>query len=265
MDWGFTNRMSKLFKEDGHCFYLAMDHGYFLGPTHRLENVGQTLLPLAEYVDAVFVPRGSLRYSIPPTTHLPIILRTSGGQSIASDDLTNENVTISINEILRLNASAVGYSVYLGSPNEHQTLMGLYDLINVCRPYDIPVMAVTAVGRELDQKQQTRFLAMACRICAEAGADVVKTYYCEDFEKVVEGCPVPVVIAGGPKTDSQLEVFKFVYDGIQRGASGVNLGRNIWQDGNPPGMAAALRAVIHEEATPQEAFDLYKSIKSEAK
>jgi putative autoinducer-2 (AI-2) aldolase len=265
MDWGFTNRMSKLIKEDGHCFYLAMDHGYFLGPTHCLENVGETLAPLAQYADAVFVPRGSLRYSVPAKTHLPIILRVSGGQSIASDDLTNEDVTISIDDIIRLNASAVGYSVYLGSPNEHQTLMGLYDLINMCRPYDIPVMAVTAVGRELDQKQQTRFLSMACRICAEAGADVVKTYYCEDFEKVVEGCPVPVVIAGGPKTDSQLEVLQFVHDGMQRGAAGVNLGRNIWQDACPPGMAAALKAVIHEEATPKDAYDLYETMKSKAK
>lgn len=265
MDWGFTNRMSKLIKKDGHCFYLAMDHGYFLGPTHRLEDVGTTLEPLAEYADAVFVPRGSLRYSVPADIELPIILRVSAGQSIASDDLSNEDVSISIDDIIRLNASAVGYSVYLGSPNEHQTLMGLYDLINACRPFDIPVMAVTAVGRELDQKQQTRFLSMACRICAEAGADVVKTYYCEDFEKVVEGCPVPVVIAGGPKTDSQLDVFKFVYDGMQRGAAGVNLGRNIWQDEFPTGMAAALRAVVHEEAKPAEAFDLYQSMKAEAK
>jgi 3-hydroxy-5-phosphonooxypentane-2,4-dione thiolase len=117
----------------------------------------------------------------------------------------------------------------------------------------------------LDQKQQTRFLSMACRICAEAGADVVKTYYCDDFEKIVEGCPVPVVIAGGPKTDSQLKVLEFVYDGMQRGAAGVNLGRNIWQDPFPVGMAAALQAVIHEEATPSDAFDLYKSMKEKAK
>jgi 3-hydroxy-5-phosphonooxypentane-2,4-dione thiolase len=265
MDWGFTNRMSKLIKEDGHCFYLAMDHGYFLGATHCLENVGETLEPLAQYADAVFVPRGSLRYTIPPNTDLPIILRVSGGQSIASDDLSNEEMTISIEDIIRLNASAVGYSVYLGSEHEHQTLMGLYELINACRPFDIPVMAVTAVGRELGQRKETRFLTMACRVCAEAGADVVKTYYCEDFEKVVEGCPVPVVIAGGPKTDSQLEVLEFVHDGMQRGAAGVNLGRNIWQDAYPPGMAAALRAVIHEEATPKDAFDLYQSMKSKAK
>ncbi len=265
MNWGFENRMSKLFKPDGHCFYLAMDHGYFLGATHSLENVGKTFEPLAPYCDAVFVPRGSLRNTIPPTTNVPIILRVSGGQSIASDDLTNEEWTVSIDEILRLNVSAVGYSVYLGSQHEHQTLMGLNKLVNACAPYGIPVMAVTAVGRELAQKKETRFLTMACRVCAEAGADVVKTYYCENFEEIVEGCPVPVVIAGGPKTDSQLEVLEFVHDGMQRGSAGVNLGRNIWQDACPTGMARALQAVIHEEATPKDAYDIYLSMKSKAK
>ncbi len=259
MDWGMSNRMSKLFGEDGNCFYLAMDHGYFQGPTHGLEKPAKTLEPLTPYVDAVFVPRGSLRAAIPPTIKNSIILRVSGGNSMVGENLSNEDVVLDIDEILRLNVSAVGYSAYIGSPYEHQTLMGLNHLVNICRPYGIPVMAVTAVGRELDQKQETRFLSLACRICAEAGADVVKTYYTHEFEKVVEGCPVPVVIAGGPKTDKQLEVLSFVYDGMQRGARGVNLGRNIWQDGKPAAMARALQAVIHEEATPEAAYELYKN------
>ncbi len=260
MDWGMTNRMSKLFGEDGNCFYLAMDHGYFQGPTHGLEKPAQTLAPLSPFVDALFVPRGSLRAAIPPTVKNAIILRVSGGNSMVGDNLANEDLAVSIDEILRLNVSAVGYSAYVGSTYEHQTLMGLNQLVNICRPYGIPVMAVTAVGRELDQKQETRFLSLACRICAEAGADVVKTYYTHDFEKVVEGCPVPVVIAGGPKTDNQLDVLKFVHDGMQRGARGVNLGRNIWQDAKPAGMARALQAIIHEKATPEAALELYKSM-----
>jgi putative autoinducer-2 (AI-2) aldolase len=140
--------------------------------------------------------------------------------------------------------------------------MGLNKLVDACAPYGIPVMAVTAVGREMDQKKEARFLSMACRVCAEAGADVVKTYFCNDFEKVVNGCPVPVVIAGGPKTDSELEVLKFVYDGMQKGAIGVNLGRNIWQNVCPRGMARALKAVIHEKATPKEAFELFEHMKN---
>jgi putative autoinducer-2 (AI-2) aldolase len=261
MSWGLSNRMSKLFGPDGNCFYLAMDHGYFQGPTHGLEKPSETLAPLTPYVDAVFVPRGTLRAAIDPAIKNSIILRVSGGNSMVGDDLANEEVTVSIDEILRLNASAVGYSAYIGSKYEHQTLLGLNNLVNMCAPYDIPVMAVTAVGREMDQKKETRFLALACRICAEAGAHVVKTYYTEDFEKVVEGCPVPVVIAGGPKTDNPLDVLKFVHDGMQRGARGVNLGRNIWQDANPAGMARALQAVIHEKAAPEEAFELYRTFK----
>ncbi|MGD0707017.1 MAG: 3-hydroxy-5-phosphonooxypentane-2,4-dione thiolase [Anaerolineaceae bacterium] len=262
MDWGFNNRLSKLILEDGHCFYLAMDHGYFQGPTHGLEQVERAFEPLQEFVDAVFVPRGSLRHSIKPNTKTPIILRVSGGNSIISKDLSNEEVSVGIDEILRLNVSAVGYSVYIGSEYEHQTLMGLNKLVDACAPYGIPVMAVTAVGREMDQKKEARFLSMACRVCAEAGADVVKTYFCNDFEKVVNGCPVPVVIAGGPKTDSELEVLKFVYDGMQKGAIGVNLGRNIWQNVCPRGMARALKAVIHEKATPKEAFELFEHMKN---
>lgn len=260
MNWGMQNRMSKLFQEDGNCFYLAMDHGYFQGPTHGLEKPAQTLAPLTDYVDAIFVPRGSLRAAINPRVKNGVILRVSGGNSMVGEDLANEDLTVSVDEILRLNVSAVGYSAYIGSKFEHQTLLGLNKLVNMCAPYDIPVMAVTAVGRELSQKQETRFLALACRICAEAGAHVVKTYYAENFEKIVDGCPVPVVIAGGPKTDSQIEVLEFVYDGIQRGARGVNLGRNIWQDKKPAAMARALQAVIHEKATPQQAYELYQSM-----
>lgn len=176
-------------------------------------------------------------------------------------DLANEEVTVSVEEIIRMNASAVGISVYIGSAFEHQTLMALAKLVNDCQPYNIPVMAVTAVGRELATKLEARYLALACRICAEMGASVVKTYYCDNFENVTHSCPVPVVIAGGPKTDSELEVLEFVYDGMQKGAIGVNLGRNIWQNDHPVAMAKALRAVIHENAVPKEAHGIYLSSK----
>lgn len=259
MDWGMSNRLSKTIKSDGHCFYLAIDHGYFQGPTHCLEAPGKVAHLLAPYVDALFVTRGVLRSCIQPDVTPAIILRVSGGTSMAGNDLANEGVTTSIDEILRLNVAAVGISVFIGTEYERQTLLGLTQLVNECTPYGIPVMAVTAVGRELEQKKESRYLAMACRICAELGASVVKTYYCENFEKVAQGCPVPVVIAGGPKTDSELEVLEFVHDGMQRGAIGVNLGRNIWQNPQPVAMARALRAIIHEGATPQGAYDLFRT------
>ncbi len=259
MDWGMANRLSKTIKSDGRCFYLAMDHGYFQGPTHCLEKPGEAAKPLLAYVDAVFMTRGTLRAAMDPAMDTPVILRVSGGNSMVGGDLANEEVTVSIEEIIRMNAAAVGISVYIGSSFEHQTLMSLAKLVNECSAYNIPVMAVTAVGRELGNKLEARYLGLACRICAEFGASVVKTYYCESFEKVTEGCPVPVVIAGGPKTDSELEVLKFVHDGIQRGAIGVNLGRNIWQNPRPVAMAKALRAVIHEKATPEEGYEVFQT------
>jgi 3-hydroxy-5-phosphonooxypentane-2,4-dione thiolase len=260
MNWGMANRLSKTIKPDGHCFYLAMDHGYFQGPTHCLEKPAEAAEKLLQYVDAVFMTRGVMRAVMNPAMSPALILRVSGGNSMVGQDLANEELTISIDEIIRMNASAVGFSVYIGSAYEHQTLMSLSKLINECSAYGIPVMAVTAVGRETE-KMEARYLALACRICAELGASVVKTYYCDDFYKVIEGCPVPVVIAGGPKTDSDLEVFEFVYNGMQQGAIGVNLGRNIWQNNCPEGMARGLQAIIHENAKPDEAFEILQGMR----
>ncbi len=258
MDWGKANRMSKVIKSDGKCFYLAMDHGYFQGPTSKLEHVGKAAVPLLEFVDALFVTRGVLRSQIPSECEKPIILRVSGGTSMTGNDLSNEGLTTSIDEIIRLNAAAVGISVFVGSDYEHDSILNLAKLVNQCEPYGIPVMAVTAVGREMD-KREARYLAMACRICAEMGASVVKTYYCDNFEKVAQGCPVPVVIAGGPKTENDFEVLDFVYKGLQGGAVGVNLGRNIWQNEQPRAMAHALQLIIHQGYTPKEAFKEYET------
>jgi len=206
------------------------------------------------------MPRGSVRFSLNPKMETPLILRVSGGNSVVGDDLANEEVSVSTREIIRLNAAAVGISVYVGSKYEHQTIMALSKLVDECSDYGIPVMAVTAVGRE-EEKKSARYLALASRVCAEQGAAVVKTYYCEDFEKVVEVCPVPVVIACGPRTENDLEVIQFVYDGIQKGAIGVNLGRNIWQNESPEGMARALQMVIHENASPKEAFEVFEEMR----
>ena len=262
MEWGMKNRLSSLIQKDGHALFLPIDHGYFQGPTRKLEKPGETTKPLLPYCDALFVTRGVLRNCIDPNNTKPIILRVSGGTSMAREDLANEAITTSIKEVLRLNATAIGLSIFVGSKYEHQTLLNLASLVNEAEEYGIPVMAVTAVGREMD-KRTARYLALCCRIAAELGARIVKTYWCENFEKVVEGCPVPVVIAGGPKVDSELEVFEFVYDGMQKGAIGVNLGRNVWQNGHPVAMIRALRSVVHQEATPREANDLYHNLKEE--
>ena len=262
MDWGKKNRLSRLIQKDGHCLFLPIDHGYFLGPTSKLEKPGETVKSLLPYCDGIFVTRGVLRSCIDPNTTVPIILRVSGGTSIIGKDLANEGITTSIKEAVRLNVAAVGLSIFIGTDYEHQTLLNLARLVDEAEEYGIPVMAVTSVGKELE-KRDARYLALCCRIAAELGASVVKTYWCENFEKVVEGCPVPVVMAGGPKVDTELEVFEFVYDGMQKGAIGVNLGRNIWKNDYPVAMIKALRSIIHENATAKEANELFENLKRE--
>jgi len=264
MDWGMKNRLSRLIQRDGRAMFLPIDHGYFQGPTRKLEEPGKTIKPILPYADALMLTRGILRSCVDPNMEKPVILRVSGGTSMARrEELDQEGITTSVREAIRLNASAVSMSIFVGAPNEHQTLLNLAHLVDECEDYGIPVMAVTAVGTEVGKKD-ARYLALASRIAAELGARVVKTYYCEEgFEKVVRGCPVPIVIAGGPKVDTEMEVFSWVYDALQKGAIGVNLGRNIWQHDHPVAMAKAIRAIIHENATPREAQTLFESVKKE--
>ncbi len=241
--------------------FLPVDHGYFQGPTRKLEEPRKTIEPLLPYADALFITRGVLRASVDPDNSKPVILRVSGGTSMVGKDLANEGITTSLEEAIRLNASAVGISVFVGSDYEKESLLNLARLVDDGERYGIPVMAVTAVGKELE-KRDARYLALACRIAAELGARVVKTYWCEDFSKVTGGCPVPVIMAGGPQVDTEMEIFEFVHDGMQNGSIGVNLGRNVWQNDFPVAMIKAIRAIIHQNATPTEAQEIYDSEKN---
>lgn len=258
MDWGMQNRLSRLIQPDGHCFFLPIDHGYFQGPTRKLEKPGETIKPLIPFADGLFVTRGTLRSCVDPADSPPVILRMSGGTSIIGKDLAHEAITTSVEEALRLNVAAVGMSIFIGTDYEYDSLVNLGNLVNECERYGIPVMAVTAVGKELE-KRDARYLALCCRMAAEFGAKVVKTYWCEDFDRVVGCCPVPCIMAGGPKVDTEKEVFDFVYDGMQKGAIGLNLGRNVWQHPRPVAMMRALRAIVHESATAADALDIFKS------
>jgi len=261
MDWGMKNRLSQLIQKDGKALFLPIDHGYFQGPTHSLEKPGETIKPIWQYADALMLTRGVLRNCIDPAMPKPVILRVSGAVSVVGN-LSSESLVTSVQEMIRLNASAVSMSVFVGTENENKSLTNLAKLVDECEDYGIPVMAVTSVGKELE-KREARYLALVARISAEIGARVVKTYYCkENFEKVVNGCPVPVVIAGGPKTETQKEVFDFVYDGLQKGAIGVNLGRNIWQTEHPVAAIRAIRGLVHENYTANEANDLFEQIKA---
>jgi 3-hydroxy-5-phosphonooxypentane-2,4-dione thiolase len=262
MDWGFQNRLHRMFSPvSGNTVMLAVDHGYFMGPTRRLENARATIAPLLPHADALALTRGILRHAVDPTTETPIVLRVSGGATILKEDLSDEAITVSIHDALRLNVSALALSVFVGAPHEHDSLVHLAELIDQGEEYGLPVMAITAVGKELE-KRDARYLALACRVSAELGAHLVKTYYCEDFGKVVEGCPVPLVVAGGPKLDSDEAALRLARSAIDEGAHGIDMGRNIWQSDHPVAMLKALRSIVHEKATVREALDVLNAEKA---
>lgn len=255
--WGIQNRLARMIKPaTGHSVMLACDHGYFMGPTNRIEGPRKTISPLVTFADALAVTRGVLRNCVDPEWETPIILRVSGGSSILQEDLSDEGITVSMRDAIRLNVSAVALSIFVGTPHEKQTLLSLAKLVDQGEDYGIPVMAITAVGKELE-KRDARYLGLCCRIAAEIGCHVVKTYYCEGFSKVVEGCPVPVVVAGGPKLKTEKDAFEIAFNALNEGAIGVDMGRNIWQNENPVGMIRAIRAIVHERATVREAAEIY--------
>ncbi|MFH1849709.1 MAG: 3-hydroxy-5-phosphonooxypentane-2,4-dione thiolase [archaeon] len=255
MSWGLNNRLSRIIKpKTGRTVMLAVDHGYFLGPTTGLETF-DGIRPLFAYADTLMLTRGLLRTSVDPGTDVPIVLRVSGGNSIVGKELSCEGITTSMEDAIRMNVSGVAMSVYVGAEYEHQTLMNLSRLVSAAERYGIPVLAVTAVGK--DMARDARYLGLACRIAAELGAHFVKTYYCEDFEKVVKACPVPVVIAGGKKTPEK-EALQMAHDAISRGAVGVDMGRNIFQSDKPVAMIKAVRAVVHDNASVEDAYKIYQ-------
>ncbi len=259
MDWGMENRMSRIVRpEDGRTVMLAVDHGYFLGPTHRLEDPRATIAPLLPHADAIMLTRGVLRSSVDPGADKPMVLRVSGGTSVLQEDLSNEAITTSVRDAVRLNASALALSVFVGAPHEHDSIVNLSHLVNEGEEVGIPVLAVTAVGKELE-KRDARYLSLACRIAAEHGARLVKTYYCDGFHKVAESCPAPLIIAGGPKLETDLDALQMTHDAIEEGAVGVDMGRNIWQSDAPVPMIRAVRAIVHEKATVKEAAALLKA------
>ncbi|MEW6746993.1 MAG: 3-hydroxy-5-phosphonooxypentane-2,4-dione thiolase [Planctomycetota bacterium] len=258
MDWGMQNRLSSFIKpETGRCLMLAVDHGYFQGPTSGLERPGEVVAPLLPHADALMLTRGVLRNAIDAQTRIPIVLRVSGGTSILKDDLSNEEISVAIEDAIRLNAACLALSIFVGAPYEKQTLVSLSKLVDEGQRYGIPVLAVTAVGKEM--VRDARYLGLACRIAAELGVQVVKTYYCDGFETVVHGCPVPLVIAGGKKIEER-DALRMAYRAVSEGACGVDMGRNIFQSEWPTAMIRSVRAIVHEGRTDSQAWDYLRSL-----
>ncbi|MBC8198567.1 MAG: 3-hydroxy-5-phosphonooxypentane-2,4-dione thiolase [Desulfobacterales bacterium] len=261
LDWGIKNRLARIFNpESGRTVMLAIDHGYFQGPTTGLERIDINILPLVPYADTLMLTRGILRSIVPPTTTKSIVLRVSGGTSILKE-LSNEDIAVDIEESIRLNVCAMAVQVFIGGEHERESIKNMTTMVDMGMRYGIPTLAVTAVGK--DMNRDARYFRLAARICAELGAHYIKTYYIEKgFETVTSSCPIPVVMAGGKKIP-ELDALTMAYNAVQQGASGVDMGRNIFQSESPIAMIQAVRAVVHDNETPEKAFDFYNTIKNQ--
>jgi putative autoinducer-2 (AI-2) aldolase len=263
LDWGMQNRLARIFRpESGRTVMLAVDHGYFQGPTSGLERVDVNIVPLAPYADALMLTRGILRSVVPPAYNKGVVLRASGGPSILKD-LSNEQLAMDIEDALRLNAAAMAVQVFIGGECETQSIHNLTRLVDMGNRHGMPVLGVTAVGKSMTR--DARYFRLACRIAAELGAHFVKTYYVEeDFDTITSSCPVPIVMAGGKKLP-ELEALTMAYKAVSEGASGVDMGRNIFQSEAPQAMIQAVAKVVHESMKPPEAYELYLTLKNEKK
>lgn len=262
LDWGAKNRLSSIFNpETNRTVMLAVDHGYFLGPTTGLERIDLTIVPLLGYADTLMCTRGILRSTIPPTFTRGIVLRASGGPSVLKE-LSDEQIAVDIEDAIRLNVAALAVQVFIGGEYESQSVTNMTQLVDMGNRYGIPVLAVTAVGK--DMARDAKYFRLATRMCAELGASYLKTYFVDEgFETVTASCPVPIVIAG--KKMAEIDALTMAYNAVQQGASGVDMGRNIFQSDAPAAMIQAVRKVVHENMAPVQALDLYQTLKNETK
>ena len=257
LDWGMKDRLARIFSPvSGKTVMLAFDHGYIMGPTSGLERMDLSIVPLIPYADCLMCTRGALRQIVPPTCNKPISLRASAGSTVLTE--LNDECILDIEECLRLNASMAAVMVAIGSKFEALTIRNLTSMIDSGSRYALPVLGVTAVGKDL--VRDARYLSLAARICAENGAHVIKTYYCTPgFERVTAACPVPIVIAGGKKLP-ELEALQMAYEALDQGAAGVDMGRNVFQAESPVAMLKAVRAVVHDGEKPARAFEMYRTL-----
>ena len=264
LDWGMKNRLARVFDpRSGRTVMLAVDHGYFQGPTTGLERIDLSIVPLLPSCDALFCTRGILRSVIPAETGKPIVLRASGGPSILREDLSDEQIAMDMEDAVRLNAAGIGIQVFIGGEFETRSVHNMTKLVDAGVRLGMPVMGVTAVGKSM--VRDAKYFRLACRIIAELGAQYVKTYYVEEgFETVTASCPVPIVMAGGKKLP-ELDALTMAYNAVQQGAAGVDMGRNIFQSEDPKAMITAVDAVVHKNLKPAHAFDLLQTLRSKGR
>lgn len=262
VDWGMKNRLARIFNpKSGNTVMLAFDHGYIMGSTAGLERLDLVIPPLVDDIDVLMATRGALRAAIPPHYNKAVALRCSAGSSVLKDDMSQEVIGVDVEDAIRMNASCMAIQTFIGSAGECQSIDNLVKTIDAGNRYGIPTLGVVAVGKEMERT--AKYFLLATRMLAEFGAQMIKTYHCDEFEKVTAACPVPIVIAGGKKLP-EADALKMAYNAIAQGAVGVDMGRNIFQADNPVAMVKAIRAIVHDHETAEKAYDLYNTLKNKA-
>lgn len=260
-DWGMKSRLARMFHpQSGNTVMLAFDHGYIMGPTAGLERIDLVIPPLIPYVDVLMGTRGTFRSCIPPAAQVGRCLRVTYDSTVLYDDMSNGGGFASdMENALGMGADCVAVQTFIGAAGESRSLELLCRTADAGARYGMPTLGVVAVGKEMERTE--KFFLLATRVLAENGANIVKSYYCEGFERVAAACPVPIVIAGGKKLP-ELEALEMAYKAIQEGARGVDMGRNIFQSDSPAGMARAIGKVVHEGYTPKQAYEVYEAVKN---
>ena len=258
LDWGMKRHLSNIFDpKSGNTVMFAFDHGYFMGSTAGLERIDLVIPVLIDYIDVLMATRGALRTCVSPANRKGIALRVTSGSSMIDNDLSHEVVAVDIEDAVRMNADCMAVQTFIGAEGQKSSLENLSNVINAGMRYSIPTMGVVAVGKNMERTD--RFFKLATRILAELGANIIKTYYCDNFEEIVAACPVPIVVAGGKKLPEN-EALTLAYKSIQGGARGVDMGRNIFQSETPAAMIQAVRKIVHEKHTDKQAYEFYLNL-----
>ena len=255
LEWGMKRHLANIFNpKSGNTVMFAFDHGYFMGSTAGLERLDLLLPKLAPHVDCFMGTRGAIRTCMAPELTNAIALRVTSGSSMIQEDLSHECVAVDIEDSIRMNADCMAVQTFIGADGQLSSLDNLNQVINAGMRYSVPTLGVCAVGKDMERTD--RFFKLATRIIAEMGCQIVKTYDCENFEEVVAACPVPIVVAGGKKL-AEPDALTLAYSVMQKGARGVDMGRNIFQSEHPVEMAVAVSKIVHEGFTDKEAYELY--------
>lgn len=258
LDWGMKKHLSNIFDPvSGNTVMFAFDHGYFMGSVSGLERLDLVLPPLMPYIDVLMGTRGALRTSVSPANRKAVALRVTGGSSMLDDDLSHEMIGVDIEDAIRMNADCMAVQTFVGADGELSSLENLCKVVNAGNRYSIPTLGVVAVGKDMERTD--RFFKLATRIIAELGCNIVKTYYCDNFEEVVAACPVPIVVAGGKKLPEK-DALTLAYRAISGGARGVDMGRNIFQSPHAVEMVQAVRKIVHEGYTDTEAYEYFNDL-----